>query len=185
MKYSLPLIPIGLLLPLAVLASGTASFSPNPVASGSESTVTLTYSGSGGEPDAVFLFNEDGNNVSGNGQSVTSPATWAELDFPVGLPAGTYTALVTAAAGSTEDANCGTGHTLSECESGTGWTPQGYGAEATIVITKAESEPTSTPIANPESPTTGTFLMFFGTFAIATPVGIMIGLLFRAMRGIV
>lgn len=97
------------------------SASPNPVTTGAESTVNLTFTDSGFTA-YFYLFSPGGNNFSGNSNSshIVSPISWATAGFTTGLTPGVYTVGFYDNINNTFtqvqiDGACGVGKTLTDC----------------------------------------------------------------------
>jgi hypothetical protein len=124
MKKQLIAFSLFIFMSVALCATAFASSisaSPNPVTTGSESTVTLTYT-TAGFTAYFYLFDPAGNNISGNSNAShpTSPISWTTAGFGTSLTPGAYTAGFYDNANNTFtqaqiDGACGVGTTLSGC----------------------------------------------------------------------
>ena len=170
-KYIIIIAVLTALVSKTVFASVTVT--PTTIGSGAEASINIM---TGGVDSQLFLFDESGNNVSGDipnsdsgcqnspinyfnhnlsaeawniDTSASGYPSGVYINFPVGLSAGTYTVLRISCSGSNYNTACGIGGTLSACIASFG------GDTTTEIITGGVGGSTSTTIliTNLNSPT--------------------------------
>ena len=138
-KLLISISVIAFLLPsLAFAYSFTAS--PNPVNSGSENTINLSWSGAVGTYQWQYLFTAAGANVHGNATHQPTTASggvaWSTLGFNTGLTPGNYIVVTfgdnTGGDYSFANGLCGGTITYSNCLTNGGF---GAGTYATTTLT--------------------------------------------------